>query len=567
MWTVYWEDIEMNETYVIKLLSLFRTFYEGAGVDYEQMIEILKLKLIMDRRRVNVIAMQGEVIDDGKNQFKKSMIVTLIMGIMVGFILLLPVSIFLSMQIFILMFLTLLSSIFISDYSSILLDLRQKEFFMTRPIDVKTMSAAKLTHIILYISTYALALAAAGIAIGTFRHGAVFLGMSVVTVLLTVIFSVVISSFGYAILLRFFTGEKLRDIINYFQVGVSVFLMVSYQVVPRLIGFSPDLQEVRTYPTLLYLLPSTFLAAPYQLLFEHQTSAVIVVACVASVVVPVLLLLLYLTKVMPYFERNLYRLSTASRRNRGRFALWRTIVALTGSNPEEKNFMRFYLLLFGRERRLKLQVLPQVTFACIFPYVFVFNTLDKGGDILQQLRQEPFYLNIYISAFTVMILYSLFEISNRTERVNSYLRLPIRNRANLYTAGLKAVCLKYVVPMSLFHCFVFGILCQREAYIDLVLIFSNTINIFLLANALAGMELPLSQEENLGKSIRVQRFFLSLPVAAFFVVIHLWSVFYSSASVRLVLAALSLILVILLVSILLRKIIERRLTNENSIYR
>lgn len=549
----------MNEAHVITLLSLLRSVYEAAGVNYEQMIEILRLKLIMDRRRVNLILSQEKEGSREENLFQKSMIPVVLIGIVVGMVMLMPISLFLRMQMFVLMFLVILTSIFISDYSSVLLDGNQKGFFMSGPIDERTFSAAKLTHIVLYILLYALSLSAAGILVGTIQNGIVFLGMSILTITLTVILSVCFASLGYVILLSFFTGERLRDIINYFQIGVTVLLMVVYQVVPRMIGMSNLLRKEMTYPNWMYLLPSGFLSAPYQLLFEGEASSVVIVSTIASIFVPVGLLLLYLVWFTPYLERNLHRLSIASKRVKGLSLLERLSVMLLGSNAEEKTFMNLYFLLFKRERRTKLRVLPQVTLALVYPFLFLFNSSGGYNTIAEEMKQSPYFLVVYTILLTTSALYSMFETSENTRMAQSHLLLPITNRVNLYTSAMKCIYFKYVLPLTTVHCILFGYLSGASSYIDLGIVFANILIVFFITSSMGDIQLPLSQEEELGKGIRLQSFFRSLPVGLLFFGIHLPIVLYAGWRLKVVWMCLSLLLAVLMNYLLLGRLVERTL--------
>lgn len=508
----------MNEVYIVKLLSLFESVYVSMGVDYDQMIEILRLKLIMDRRRVSAFNESNDA-DRTKNQFVRSMILVVVMGVMIGLVMLLPVAMFIKMQMFTLMFLVLLISIFMTDYSAVLFDVIEKRFFKTKPIDDRTIAAAKFTHIILYLVTYSVSLGATGILIGTAKHGLVFLGMILMTLVLMVILSVILSGFCYTLLLRFFSGERLRDILNSFQVVMSILLVVGYQVVPRMIGFVHLDLKIEEYPAWIYLLPSSFLSAPYQLLFDQKSSAVIVLASIASFAVPVVMLVFYFTKAMPYFEKNLYKLELGSEKNRRTSLIWRGVISLFGSNREEKCFMQLYLTLFQRDRKLKLKVLPQLALGVIFPYIFLFNTfLDRREDLLQQLRGSSHYMNLYLSLFLMALFYTFFECSENYKQARQYKILPILDEVNLYTAGIKIVCFKYIVPVSGVQCLSFVFLTGSEFYLHYILIFSNSITIFLLTTLMGDMKLPLSIKQG-GTSVRVGRFFISLiPLGALFFV-------------------------------------------------
>ncbi|WP_391208789.1 hypothetical protein [Psychrobacillus sp. L4] len=126
----------------LRILDRFKGLFWKSGIDYEIMRKIIQLKLTMDSRRMPTIFNGSKVKKEG-NQFLKF----LWMYALYGLILLTPflflgkqyiflISIMFSLLIFILM------TSMISDFSAVLLDIRDKNILHTKPINTKTLNAA-----------------------------------------------------------------------------------------------------------------------------------------------------------------------------------------------------------------------------------------------------------------------------------------------------------------------------------------------------------------------------------------------------------------------------------------
>lgn len=138
----------MRDFKVLKLLDKFKGFFENLGVDYYIMRKILQIKLIMDGRRVPT-AISSSSKKKNENSFLKSLWIYGLMGIiMVPFVIMGKNFIFQMSFVFgMLMFMVMTS--LISDFSSVLLDIRDKNILFSKPIDNKTLSTAKVVHVLI----------------------------------------------------------------------------------------------------------------------------------------------------------------------------------------------------------------------------------------------------------------------------------------------------------------------------------------------------------------------------------------------------------------------------------
>ncbi|MCS4469623.1 hypothetical protein JTS96_19050 [Clostridium botulinum] len=148
----------MEDFKILKFVDKFKFIYEKLGVNYASMRTILKLKLLMDNRRVPTIYKDKEN-DNKKNTFKKSLLLYGLMGVFLAVFIFIPSPMVVKMSINIGAIMFLIMSTMIADFSSVLLDIRDKNILNTKPLDPKTINAAKTTHILIYITSISGAIA------------------------------------------------------------------------------------------------------------------------------------------------------------------------------------------------------------------------------------------------------------------------------------------------------------------------------------------------------------------------------------------------------------------------
>ena len=184
----------MNDFTFLKFLDKFQSVYRKFGVDYGTMRLILKVKLTMGERRVPTIMNDNRNEDKGKNKFMKSLLFYGIMGLFIGMFTFLPINKMYVYTMVFSMFMFLILTVFISDFSSVLLDVRDKNLISTRGVDSITINAAKVTHICYYVFLISLSLGWLAI-IGSFKSG-ILTGV----LFLIEIFVVDIFNIGYSLL-------------------------------------------------------------------------------------------------------------------------------------------------------------------------------------------------------------------------------------------------------------------------------------------------------------------------------------------------------------------------------
>ena len=150
----------MKNFLVLKILDVFQGLYKKIGVNYSVMRMIVQVKLTMDGRRVSTV-MQNNKADSekgDKNNYRSLLIFNLFMSIFISLILMSNMSALKNINILIGVNLFMMVSFMISDFSAVLLDVKEKNILLSKPLDSKTFNTAKTTHIALYMLGISLSL-------------------------------------------------------------------------------------------------------------------------------------------------------------------------------------------------------------------------------------------------------------------------------------------------------------------------------------------------------------------------------------------------------------------------
>lgn len=514
------DDIkEIKDFKVLKLLDRFKAFFERTGVDYKIMRRLLQIMLIMDGRRTPTVMGGQRKKDRGsEGPFRNYLITYGILGLFIMILMFTPLPLFYKMSIILGMVIFMLITTMISDFSSILLDVRDKVILIPRPIGPKTINAAKTLHILIYIVFITAVIAGPALIVGSLKYGTLFFVIFLVQLIFISVFVIFLTSMLYYFILRFFDGEKLKDVINYFQIFLSIAMTIGYQFLGRTFDIF-DTSVVFNPQWWTYFIPSVWFAGPYGIFIENSSSYTYIILSVLSILIPVLLFILYYTWISPYFEKNLDKLSRIDQRKSGiiekRGELKRRLAGLLCFNRTENIFYRFTRSMISNERQFKLKLFPNLAYAAIFPFIFVVTSFTGGrpfSEVYLQIIKFPYYLLIYLSVMLLSGLFMLVYSSDKYKGAWIYRALPIENPGTIYKGIMKAFLSRYVIPVFLFPCIIFSFfygvgIIPHEA-VMLVNLLILTLVIFMLNKKQLpfSMEFMQQQRQNSGCIIYIASF-------------------------------------------------------------
>lgn len=435
----------MREFKSLKFIALFKGLFKRFGVDYEVMMMILRIKLTMDERRVPTVFNEIGKKKEG-NQFLKSLWIYGIYSLILLPFLFIGENYIFQMSIQFGLILFILMTSMIADFSSVLLDVRDKNVLQTKPIDKKTITVAKTIHILIYMSFVTGAFVALPVFVGLYRHGPLFSLIFLAEIVLAMFLVVVLTSLLYLFVLRYFDGERLKDIINYVQILLSVGLVVGYQVLIRAFEFT-DLNMNYVFSPWHFLIPPIWYGAPFEMILNGNTSSYMIAFTVLAILVPILALFVY-SRLMPSFERNLEKLlSDTKSRKPGRHLLDKLWAKLLCRSNEERVFFRFSALMMKKEREFKLKVFPNLGMSLIFPFLFIFNELQIRT--MDEISTGNMYLFIYFCNILIPGTIFMLKFSSSYKGGWIFKAAPVARESAAFSAAIKAFLAKLYFPIFL----------------------------------------------------------------------------------------------------------------------
>ncbi|MEA4989216.1 MAG: ABC transporter permease, partial [Anaerovorax sp.] len=512
----------MKEFAFLKFLDKVSSVFQMNGIDYPIMRKILQIKFTMDERRVPTI-MMNEKKQAEKNTFRSALIIYAIMGIVIGVFMFLPLPLFYKMNLITGMILFMLMTSMISDFSSVLLDVDDKNILLPKPINAKTLNTAKLIHIIVYLFSITMAISGGSLVFGLIRYGVVFFLLLLLEIILLCGFAILFTALFYYAILTIFSGEKLKDIINYFQIVLVTVMTIMYQLIGRIFDISN--LNLNVTPHLWdFFLPSAWFSAPFKILIEMDTSWHYRSLSLIGLIVPLITVTLYVKVVAPRFEKKLQKLNSGGSVRQislRKESFQRAVSNIICSHPIEKVFFRFTLQMMGNERKLKLKLYPNLAFAVILPLIFLlnfFNSNQSFAESFSEISNGKYYLMLYFSVAFLDSSFSMISSSENYKGAWIYKTLPIDNPGMVMRGAFKGFLYQYIIPAYLLISILFIAIFRLRVIPNLILIFLNLLLLMIAFFLFSQKELPFYKDFNIQNGnnlLNVMLSFIFCTVCAF----------------------------------------------------
>lgn len=481
----------MKDFKVLKFLDRFKGFFEKIGVDYNVMRKILQVKFIMDKRRVSTVMNNSSKNEsENENSFKKSLLFYGFVGLIICPIIWAKENFIFQMSFVFGILMFMITTTLISDFSSVLLDVRDKNIIFSKPVNSKTLSMAKVLHVLTYMVLITFSLSGAGLAIALYRHGILFFIMFLLEIILMDLFIVVLTALLYLLILKFFDGEKLKDIINSVQIVLSITITVGYQFIGRLFDFT-NIHMAFTPKWWQYFIMPIWFGAPFELMLRGNHNIYFIILSILAVLVPVASIIIYI-KLIPTFERSLQKLNNNSgKTKKENIKIFDRLLKIICLSREERIFFRFASNIMRNEREFKLKVYPSLGFAIIFPFIFIFNELKSIG--WNDIVSSRLYLNIYFCAIVMPTIVMMIKHSAGYKGAWVYKAIPIKSVADIFRGTLKAFISRLLFPIYIVECIIFMCIFGVRIFPDLIAVFLNILLFTVICFKTLKKLLPFSE--------------------------------------------------------------------------
>lgn len=480
----------MEDFFSLKILDLFRPLFEAFGVEYEKMRLIVSMKLTLDKRKNNS--------SENKNSLMQSVILYLVIGLVASRIIVMPIDIMTKMTVLFALIFVMLLTCFITDFSSVILDTYDRHIIGITDVKDITLNMAKIVHIIIYISIISLSISAFSIIMILMAYNIGFCLLFILCMILMDFLLIMMTSVIYYLLIKIFKGEKLKDVLNLFQIFMILVFSIMYYFITSSLS---DIQINYTFSINAYdlFIPFMWFASLFCVIFYGKIQTLYIIMAILGIIVPILSILIYI-KLTPAFERNLDKLEQVSYNEKDSKSKKSFVSKLANKickNNEEKSFFEFIYTNLSRDREFKTRVYPTLASGIIMPLVLFFVTYDRSISIMEYLKSLSTtnnFLNIYLAVILLQNCILLLKYSKEYEASFIYDVLPISKKKNIYSAEFKVIIIKLFVPVFIIIGIPYLILFKAKFIVHLLIAFVSTIFISMGTFRVNDKSLPFSED-------------------------------------------------------------------------
>ena len=512
---------------LLRLVLAPRFLYEKIGADPRQLRLILTAKLTMDDRRPNTYHATRRKTNKA---ISASTLGTMLFSFVFGFFFLYAFMIgddrTTQLTLYFSLYIFMLSTTLISDFTSVLIDVRDNYIILPKPVNDKTFVLSRLLHIFIHLLKIVLPMSLPVmiyIFIKTGGWDTLVLGF---TILLCTVFTIFLINAIYLIVLKTSTPARFQVIISYVQISIAIFMYAGYQLVPRLsrkIALSGYTIGNKAWA---WLLPSYWFASGWQ--FFHTLNIQYLPGALLTVTIPLLTLWIVVKYFAPSFNQKLSQITGSGedpvkrKSSDSTFSFWTSLKQqlatwCTESSEERIGFLLTWNIT-SRSKDFKLKVYPSIGYLFVYAILMFLNhTVTLEELHLQTGSSKLIILSVtYVSTFIISLALEQIQYSEKFKASWIYYTTPVTRPGLILTGSLKAAIIKFGGPAAIIVLITGTALVGVQVIPNLVLGFCNVLLSSLIIGVLTVTVLPFSiLQRNKQKAGAVIRGFVSMLIPFF----------------------------------------------------
>lgn len=484
------------------------------GVNTAQLESILTAKLLMDDRKPPPLN-QTRRTKKAKKEVKLATLSTIFISALMGGLFLfcfsLNTTVTAQLTFYFGYFIFMLASTLISDFTSVLIDVRDNYIILPKPVSDRTVLMAKLLHIFIHLCKIVIPMLLPGVIFMGIRYGIAGWILLLVSGLLAVMFSIFLINAVYIFILRITTPEKFKTIISYIQIAFAVVVYASFQLLPRMMGTVDQFDFHFSNSNWLILLPPYWFASAWSVLYNLQGSALEYTAAAGALLLPFISLCIVIKYLAPSFNQKLSLISntgndttpeipstkTATHKKTG-FA---TVIAnlLTKPGAERMGFL-FTWYMMARSRDFKMKIYPAIGYLFVYVFIIFFSGKQLSLSDIQNQNAPGKVVAIivlYFCSFLLSLAVTQFSYSEKYKAAWFYFITPVVAPGNIISGAVKAAITKFYLPFIVLMA-IPGIAFMGVSFIpNLLLAAVNQLFICYFGVYISYRQLPFSRPQSL----------------------------------------------------------------------
>lgn len=534
--------------FLLYIFLLPKSFYKKLGCNMQHLEAILTVKLIMDDRRPSSFHQMRKQQNNKKeisNATLWGMLSSLFMGLFYLMVFTMSDDYTTNLTLFFTLFVVLLSLTLITDFTSVLLDVRDNFIILPKPVNDRTFVLSRLLHIIIHISKMVLPLSIPTAIFITVQKG--FHGLLLFTplVVLITLFTVFLINAFYLLVLKITTPEKFKNIISYIQIAFAIGIYAGWQVLPRMIAKSNGDFNISKYKW-IKLLPTFWFANAWNSLYTLSFNSTSIVCILLAVLTPIVSLWVVIKYFAPSFNQKLTLITSGSAEtnqpkltkenfSKKNYSEWWAKM-ITKSGTERMGFL-FTWKMMMRSRDFKMKVYPGIGYMIVIIFMMLFrekkvSLSEMSAAIASQTSSGRIFILLIIYFSSLMILTALGGIvmSDKYKAAWIYFITPISKPGEIIAGSIKAVTVMFFFPLATVALLASTGFIGFSVIPNMILAISNQLFIITIMSMSSVKYLPFSTTIYKPNFLSVIKNFLmmiiggSVGVIHFFIYPHTWLV-------------------------------------------
>ncbi len=489
--------------FYIKILFLLRPIFLGLGVNFEQIVAIVEVKLKIDNRRAR-FNQWNKKQSESNGTFFLMLGLYFLMACAISAFIYFSASIIAIYSLIFAVMMFMLAMTLITDFSAVILDSNDNAILLPRPIDDRTLLIARITHILMYLLSIMLALAIPFLVVTMHLYGVLAAISFLLISLLSLILIVFLTNIFYLVLMQFTSEERLRNIINTFQIVLTVIFMGGYRLVGRMVNFDALINGVDSKVHWWhFLVPPIWMGNCMNIIIKHEFDSTKFLFLFLTLTVPFMVVFMVNNGFSGVFNQKIAGMDIAKRQEKipnktSKKGLVETLSSIFTGTSMERGTFEFVWKITSRDRKFKLRIYPSLAYLLIYP-VFMIGTGRGDGSFVQQIEhlRESTGMGIvviYLCGTVLLTIRSQISQSEDFKAAWLYELAPIGKPGEILSGSLRAIMVKFLLPITLLLSLVLSVIWGVNLLDDLLFGMLTIINLDLLLSIGMSNELPFSTE-------------------------------------------------------------------------
>ena len=487
---------------ILKLILAFGGFWKRIGANPNHLKAILETKILMDGRRASSFNVQKKGKDLNHSDLALSFIY-LVFGSLAAAALYFFEGQFSGYVGFYTFWIVLLLITLITDFTDVLIDVRDNYILLPTPISGKTLALSRTLHLVLYLSNLIIPFILPGLIYCIIVKGVLFALLFFIQFILAMLFSIFLVNIIYLLLLNLTSGQKFKDIINYFQIGFSIFIFSCYYVLPRLIDTSTIKDFNIEEKWWMWCMPGSYFAGLLNVIFEGDHSYKIITLSILGHVFTFGGIYLVANVLSRNFNQKLLsinikgdtkkadlKIETEDSNTYGYMNFWDKLI---NKNRVESSGFRMSWMMTARNRMYKLRTYPMFG---MIPAFFIYFALDRDGNLSERYQSmqdgSSDITLLYFALFAIITPLINTKFAESHKAASIFKALPIKKPGLLIRGNCNAILIKFGLPTFLTCAIAVLLMYGLDRYLNIAIALGNAILILYLMTLFAMKNIPFS---------------------------------------------------------------------------